>query len=111
MKIRSCSFLGLLAFIALVAGCTASGNKGQVATSVNLLGEPAWIVEGHPVEFEGEQWFPQDGVDTFLDSEIRQVTTHKNIPVYVDKVDIRPYDRLYTKFDKYRYRYFEKISK
>ena len=70
--------------------------------------EAEWILNGEPIQFEEELWYPIDGVESFLDSEMRLMGEYHNIQFFTDKVDIRPYDRLYTKFDKNKFRFFEK---
>ena len=70
--------------------------------------EPVWIRNGEPIEFEGELWYPMDGVETLLDAEVYILGEYRGVQFFVDKVDVRPYDRLYTKFGKNAFRYFEK---
>ena len=73
--------------------------------------EAEWIRQGEPIEFEGERWYPVDGVENLLDSEVYLAGEYRGVQIFVEKMDVRPYDRLYTKFEKNRFRYFEKRNK
>ncbi len=91
------------------AGCDSTkGNVGQMQTYSFSNLEPAWIRNGEPIKFEGAQWYPTDGVENLLDSEVYSVGEYRGVPFFVEKIDIRPYNRLYTKFDKNKFRYFKK---
>ena len=70
--------------------------------------EAEWIRNGEPIEFEEELWYPADSVEGFLDSEMMLVGTYRNVQFFIDKVDVRPYDRLYTKFSRNQFRFYEK---
>ena len=73
--------------------------------------EAEWIQNGQPVEFEGELWFPADAIENLLDSEVYQVGEYKGVQIFVEFADVRPYNRLYTKFAKNKFRFFEKKEK
>ena len=88
-------FLGL---VFLAAGCASPGAKGSNWISASAAVEPEWIRNGEPVEFEGEFWYPADSVENLLNSEVYQVGEYRGIQVFVDYTDVKPYDRLYTKF-------------
>ncbi len=92
--------------------CAACGTASMPAKAGNVKldphAEPQWIRDGEPVTFEGEQWYPQDEVENLLDNETLEVGTFRNIPVFVEKIDVRPYNRLYTRFAPHKFRYFEK---
>ena len=76
---------------------------------LNLLGiEIEWIRNGEPIIFEGEKWYPADGVETLLDSEVMLMGSNRKIQFFIYKVDVRPFERLYTKFGKNRFRYWER---
>ncbi len=70
--------------------------------------EADWIVNGEPIEFEGEQWYPQDGIEVFTDQEMHLLGEYRDVQFFVDKVDVRPFARLYTKFDNNKFRYYKK---
>ena len=90
-------------------GCRyGAGNEGSVQNYPTMVVEPVWIRNGEPLEFEGELWYPVDGVESLLDSEIYLLGEYRNIQFFIDKVDVRPYNRLYTKFGKNKFRYFKK---
>src|SRR3989338_11651950 len=81
-----------------MTACTVSkkGNEGQVQSFDLPAKEATWIHNGEPIEFEGEKWYPQDGTETFLDSEMILLDTYRGVPFFADKVDVRPFHRLYT---------------
>ena len=107
MKIHRFIFI---IFLLLLAGCTTTrnGNLGDLQTFPIHTSEPEWIRGGEPMEFEGDLWYPQDGVEVFLDSEVMYMGEYRGTQFFVDKVDVRPFERLYTKFAKNKFRYFEK---
>jgi len=95
----------------VLGGCvTTKGNVGQMPTFAIPTEEVVWIRQGEPLEFEGELWYPQDGFDVFLDSEVLKLGDYKGVEFFVDRIDVRPYNRLYTKFERNKFRYFEKKS-
>ena len=102
--------LFLAGFLSVVlAGCvTTQGNVGQMSNYAVPIDEAEWIRNGEPIEFEGELWYPQDGFDVFLDNEVLKLEEYKGVEFFVDRTDVRPYNRLYTKFDRNKFRYFEK---
>lgn len=70
--------------------------------------EAQWIRDGNPIEFEDELWYPRDNVDILLDEEVYRIAEYRGVEVFADKVDVRPYDQLYTKFGKNKFRSFKK---
>jgi len=119
-KIKICSwnataaFITILFYLVLTAGCqsTSGGNSGRAGSYSLSSVEAEWIRNGEPIKFENELWYPADGVEGFLDSEMRLMGTHQGVEFFIDKVDVRPFSRLYTKFGKNKFRFFEKrISK
>ncbi len=112
MSAKLCSkltyfFIFVYCFLSL-GGCqTTSGNQGQVQSYPFPTVEPEWIRGGEPIEFEGELWFPADGIEGLLDSEVYLAGEHKGVQIFIDKLDVRPFNRLYTKFGKNQFRYFE----
>jgi len=95
--------------ILLLTGCQSTGgNVGRLHSYSMTSMETAWIRNGEPIEFEGASWYPQDGVEGFRDSEMHLLGEHRGVQFFADKVDIRPYDRLYTKFDRNKFRFFTK---
>ena len=91
-----------------VAGCvtTSRTDEAPIVTAAQLT-EPVWIRNGEPIVFEGEDWFPTDEVENLLDSEVYQAGTYLDQPFFIEKIDVRPFDRVYTHFSKNRYRAFE----
>lgn len=93
----------------VVTGCMSSrGNVGHVQSFIASDVEAGWIRNGEPIEFEGEWWYPQDGIESFLDSEMYLLGEYRGVQFFADKVDVRPYERLYTKFGRNKFRYFTK---
>ena len=89
-------------------GCSATAEKNVLAEFRIPQKEADWIVEGKPIEYQGELWYPQDAVDILLDSEVKLVGEYKGVQFFVEKTDVRPYNRLYTKFGQNKFRIFEK---
>ena len=73
--------------------------------------EAEWIRNGEPISFEGEMWYPKDTVETLLDSEVILLGEYRDVQFFVDKIDIRPFARLYTKFHEKRFRVFQRLKK
>jgi hypothetical protein len=93
----------------LVSGCVLTqGGPDRSFTSSYPLTEPQWIRDGQPIDFEGALWYPTDNVEGILDTEVYQAGEFKGEQYYLDKTDVKPFDRLYTRFAKNRYRAFEK---
>lgn len=70
--------------------------------------EVAWIREGEPIEFEGELWYPTDSMEILLDKEVYLLGEYQGVEFFVDKADVKPYNRLYTKFHENKFRAFRK---
>ena len=100
----------LFLFPLLTAGCASSksGNIGNLQSYATPVNEAGWIRNGDPFEFEKELWYPQDGIENLLDSEVVLLGEYHNVQIFADKQDVRPFNRLYTKFNKNQFRYFEK---
>ena len=94
-----------------LASCESAPVREHPWSSKTVPSEAEWIRNGEPVEFEGERWYPQDGIENLLDSEVYQVGEYRSVPVFVEMTDVKPYDRLYTKFSKNKFRFFEKKKK
>ena len=97
-------------FCLLFSGCahTDTGNDGMLQSYTAPVVEAGWIRNGDPIVFEGHQWFPVDDVESLMDSEVYQVGEYQGTQIFVDKIDAKPYDRLFTKFAKGKFRYFER---
>lgn len=99
-----------LAFGLWFMGCThqSINNEGQLQSYPLPLVEANWIRDGQPIEYGGEKWYPVDDVEILTDSEVYQIGEYKGVQIFADKIDIKPYHRLYTKFGKNKFRYFER---
>lgn len=101
--------LFLILCIAVILGCqSVSTRQAQVQQYAFPETEAEWIRNGEPIEFEGELWFPADGMETLLDSEVYLAGEYKGAEIFIEKLDVRPLNRLYTKFGKNKFRFFEK---
>ena len=90
-------------------GChSTQGNVGQVQSYAAFTTELEWIRNGEPIVFENEKWYPKDGTETMQDSEVMLLGEYRGVQFFIDKEDVRPYKRLYTKFGRNKFRYFEK---
>lgn len=100
---------GLMVLIAVAgSGCvSSSGGDGDVTMYKIFTPEPEWIRNGEPIEFESELWYPRDSIDILTDMEVLPLGEYRGIPFYLQKIDVRPFDRLYIKFGKNKYRVFE----
>ncbi|MCB9719443.1 MAG: hypothetical protein H6756_01055 [Candidatus Omnitrophica bacterium] len=113
MRTNRSRWLLFLILTVPLTGCVSTapgGNKGHLPTYPFTKIEPEWIRNGEPVDFEGELWFPQDGIESLTDQEVLPVGNYRDVQLFVDKVDVRPFDRVYTKFGVNKYRYFERTK-
>jgi len=102
-------FVGFLFLTLLMMGCkTSTGNVGQLKSYPVPSLEAEWIRNGEPIEFEGDLWYPADGIESLVDSEVYMLGEYRDVRFFIDKRDVRPYNRLYTKFGRNRFRYFKK---
>ncbi|MBI3602413.1 MAG: hypothetical protein HY209_05925 [Candidatus Omnitrophica bacterium] len=99
-----------LVFGLFLIGCAhmTSGNNGQLQSYPAPEVEAGWVRNGDPIEYDAQKWYAVNDVETLLDSEVYQVGEYKGVQIFVDKIDTKPYHRLYTKFAKNQFRYFEK---
>lgn len=69
--------------------------------------EASWIREGQPIKFDNKLWYPVDDIESLTDNEVLPIGKYNDVDFFVDKIDIKPYSRLYTKFGRNKYRYFK----
>ena len=95
--------------VVLFCGCFSSNipNGGQLDIYPTPNQEAEWIRSGEPIEFDRKLWYPQDGIENLLDSEVYLLGEYRGVQFFVEKIDVKPYDRLYTKFSSNRFRYFQ----
>ena len=100
----------LLALVGFLGGCASvnSGNSGQVQSYPFPAIEAVWIRDGEPIEYDGSRWYPVNDYEVLQDSEVFQIAKYKGVQIFVEKIAVKPYERLYTKFDKNKFRYFER---
>lgn len=96
--------------IGLGAGCTTVNpdNGGLVQSYPAPVIEAGWIRDGEPIDFDGHKWYPVNDFEVLQDSEVFQVAEYRGVQVFVEKIAVKPYERIYTKFDKDKFRYFER---
>jgi hypothetical protein len=101
----------LCVFPLIAGGCAAgTGNSGAVQSYPVAPIEAGWIRNGEPIEFEAHKWYPINDYEVLEDSEVYQVGEYRDVQVFVEKIATKPYERIYTKFDKNKFRYFERRS-
>ncbi len=96
--------------LGFASGCSgmSSNNDGQLQGYPFAAIEPEWIRNGEPIEFDGQKWYPVNDYEVLQDSEVYLAGDYKGVQVFVEKIATKPYDRIYTKFDKNKFRYFER---
>jgi hypothetical protein len=103
-------YLALLGFCLIGCGHLSSQNAGNVQSYPAPSIEASWIREGKPIQYDGKQWYPVNDIEVLTDAEVYQIGEYQEVLFFVDKVDTKPYKRIYTKFSKNKYRYFEQRS-
>ncbi|MBF0388271.1 MAG: hypothetical protein HQL20_10565 [Candidatus Omnitrophica bacterium] len=101
---------GLTMVLLLCAGAGCAGSSRALDNGVNSgapLTEPDWIRNGEAIELENNIWFPTREVERFMDGEMFRIGNYRGVEVFIERTDIRPFARLYTRFDQGRYRAFE----
>jgi hypothetical protein len=107
--IRStCIFL----LVCNVLGCQTTASSRKVNNNFPILStEAQWIRDGLPIEFEGSLWYPADTIESLTDEEVYLLGTFKEVQFFIEKTDVRPFNRVYTKFSRNKFRYFKKRTK
>jgi len=107
---RGVLLAGLLTLTGLWGGCASMNpnNDGQVQSYPPPVIEAGWIRNGDPIVYDGNKWYPINDYEVLRDAEVYQVTEYKGVQVFVEKIATKPYERIYTKFDKNKFRYFER---
>lgn len=99
----------LVFIIFILSGCISSGEKiAEIYPWPKI--EAEWIRDAEPIEFEDEFWYPVDNIENLLDEEMLLMGEYNSVKFFVEKKDIKPYERLYTKFGPHKYRIFERIE-
>lgn len=88
-------------------GCQMAQQKNDGFLS-EPAAEPVWVRNGEPIEFEGAPWFPTDDIENLLDNEVYQAGVYRETPFYIDRADVRPFERIYIRFARNKYRACEK---
>jgi len=100
---------GIILLLSIVfVGCHGAAQKEAVWHFRSTTMEAEWIRNGEPMEFEDEKWYPADAIENLLDNEVYLVGQYREAALYVEMTDVRPYERLYTRFSRNKYRFFEK---
>ncbi len=105
--IRRLSVVFAGAMISFLVGCSGAlvGSRNPYAIPQS---EAQWIRDGEPIVFENEAWYPKDDVDVLTNQEVYLLGEYEGVQFFVEKADVRPYNRLYTKFGENRFRVFVK---
>ncbi len=104
MKLRGIlALLGILLFSQQISGCVVPGGY---ATKESLTKEPTWIREGQPILYNNQNWYPTEDVENLTDNEMDYIGEYNDVAFYVDKIQVKPFNRLYTKFGYHKYRVF-----
>ena len=92
-----------------LSGCAGGSvsNGGQLESYRVPSQETEWIINGDPIEYDGKLWYPQDGIANLYDSEVYLIGEYRGVQFFVERIDVKPYNRIYTKFSRNQYRYFE----
>jgi len=97
----------MMAILLGLAGCShLEQNAGQMAMFQIPEQEAQWIQDGEPIVYEGQQWYPEDRFDVLLDSEVYFKGAYRDVPFFVQKIDVRPYRKIFTKFGRNKFRIF-----
>lgn len=105
------NILAVFLLAGLTASCSGlSGNSGRLPSYPVPDVEAAWIRNGESLVFEGEKWAPERAVEILSDDEVMIVGEDRGVQIFIEKVDIRPYNRLYTKFARNKFRIFKKMT-
>ncbi|MBU2540347.1 MAG: hypothetical protein KJ593_00425 [Candidatus Omnitrophica bacterium] len=96
--------IGLMLLVIIFTGC-ASGSWARIRGDYAIK-EADWIREGSPIIYESKSLYPTEHVENHLDREMEYVGEFQQVPFYVELRQIKPYNRLYTKFNYHKYRLF-----
>lgn len=99
--------LFLVLNLALIAGCKFPQSDNTLSVAAPL-DEPSWIRDGEPIEYGGDKWYPTREIERFMDNEVYKAGEYRGVVFFLDKADVKPFERLYTRFAKGRYRAFER---
>jgi hypothetical protein len=92
-----------LILIFSLAGCAAGYlNKPHDYTTK----EADWIRNGQPITYDNKKWYPTEYIENHLDVEMEYAGEFQKVPFYVERRQIKPFNRIYTKFDYHKYRLF-----
>ncbi len=95
-------------FCLMTLGCAViRNNEGRMGRYAFLEKEAGWILEGEPIEFEGQMWYPEDGIDILLDAEVILRGEYRGVQIFTARTDVKPFHRLYTKFEHNKFRIFK----
>ena len=102
-------FLVVVTAISFLSGCGETVQRREKPVSFDFpTVEPQWIRDGEPIEFEGELWYPKDDIEVLSDSEVFFINRYNGVEFFVERIDVRPYGRLYTKFGNNKFRIYKK---
>ncbi|PIW60519.1 MAG: hypothetical protein COW13_03740 [Candidatus Omnitrophica bacterium CG12_big_fil_rev_8_21_14_0_65_50_5] len=92
----------------IVSGCLPTSKSVDVPQIYKTPAEEAqWIRKGEPLIYQDHKWYPSDATENFMDTEVIKLGEYQDAAFFASKEDVEPYDRLYTKFSRNRYRYYK----
>ncbi len=100
-------FFLFISLLSLVGCLRSANNSGRMTIYLIPEREASWIQEGRPIEYEGKLWYPQDDVEVFLDTEMNLLGEYQGVQFFADKKDVKPHNRIYTKFASHSFRFYE----
>lgn len=101
----------LILMCCVLFGCSQTTYNAGTAGKFSIPSvEALWIQEGRPIEFDGKLWYPQDLFDVLVDSELYFKGEYQEVPFFVEKIDVQPYNKIYTKFGRNKFRIYKPVE-
>ncbi len=104
MKNKGFIFIALMLCAIIFTGC-ATGSWSRRSKDYAIK-EADWVREGKPIIYESKSWYPTEYIENHLDKEMEYIGEFQQLPFYVELRQIKPYNRVYTKFNYHKYRLF-----
>ena len=93
---------------AALAGCFPKSRPDyipQIYKAPDI--EAPWIRNGEPLVYKDQEWYPADDTENLIDTEVYKLGEYQEVLFFAAVEDVEPYQRLYTKFGRNRYRYYQ----
>jgi hypothetical protein len=108
--IKNSLLLFFLVMVLGIIGCSGTFTGIHKNPYSAPLLEASWIRNGEPIIFENEAWYPKDDTDVLINQEVYLLGEYNGVQFFIERADVRPYNRLYTKFAENRFRVYAKQS-